>query len=227
MLVDLETNNVIEVLKERKKTYLESFFKEKGSTFCEQIEVLSCDMWDGFANLSGSLFPNSQLVVDRFHVFKNLNKQLDSFRKNLKKTLFNDLELHQGKLRFALLKSSENLNYEDREILNAAFEVSMDLKFFYKLREELRNIFNEKLSINTATKKINSWKVQVQNFDNKYLNKFLKTLNNWNDGILNYFKERISNGVVEGKNNKIKMIKRRAFGFLNFDNMRLRILDEC
>ena len=226
-MVDLEKNCVIEVLKERKKAYLESFFKNIGSNFCEQIEVLSCNMWDGFANLSGSLFPNSQLVIDRFHVFKNLNKQLDNFRKNLRKTLFYDLELHQGKLRFALLKASEKLNNEEQEILDAAFEVSMDLKIFYKLREELRNIFNQKISVSQATKKIILWKQQVQNFDNKYLNRFLKTFNNWSDGILNYFKERISNGVVEGKNNKIKMIKRRAFGFLNFESMRLRILDEC
>jgi len=225
--VDLDKSIVIDILEDRKKSFLEKYFNNLGTNFCEQIKVLSCDMWDGFANLAGTLFPNAELVIDRFHFFKNLNKQLDYFRKHLKKTLFNDLELHQGKLRFALLKASEKLSNEDHELLEAAFEVSLDLKIFYNLREELRNIFNQKLSIKDAIEKTTLWKQQVQNFDNKYLNKFLKTFNNWNEGILNYFKERISNGVVEGKNNKIKMIKRRAFGFLNFDNMRLRILDEC
>lgn len=85
VLVDSEKNCEIEVLKERKKAYLESFFKNIGSNFCEQIEVLSCDMLDGFANLPDSLLPNSQLVTDRFHVFKNLNNQLDNFRKNFRK----------------------------------------------------------------------------------------------------------------------------------------------
>ncbi len=227
VLVDLDTSRVIEVLKERKKSYLENFFKNIGSKFCEQIEVLSSDMWDGFASLSGSLFPNAQLVIDRFHVFKSLNKALDSYRKKLRKTIFKDLDLHQGKLRFALLKSSDSLSFEDHEILNAAFEVSMELKIFYKLREELRNIFNQKINITQATEKIKEWEQQAEIFNNQYLNTFLKTLKNWYSGILNYFNERISNGIVEGKNNKIKMIKRRAFGFLNFESMRLRILDEC
>lgn len=227
VLVDLETSRVVEVLKERKKAYLESYFKNKGSKFCKQIQVLSSDMWDGFTGLVGSLFPNAQLVIDRFHVFKNLNKALDSYRKKLRKTTFKGLELHQGKLRFALLKSSEKLSFKDSAILNAAFEVSTELKIFYKFRESLRNIFNRKINIIRASEKIKEWEQQAEIFNNQYLNTFLKTLKNRRKGILNYFNQRISNGIVEGKNNKIKMIKRRAFGFLNFENMRLRILDEC
>ena len=227
VLVDLEYGNVIDVLKERTNDYVTKYFEALGTKFCNQIVVLSCDMWQGFASLAGTVFPNAELVIDRFHFFKNLNKELDNFRKKLKRTLFKDLELHQGKLRFALLKSSETLSKEDIEIRDAAFEISMDLKIFYNLREELRNIFNNKISKTEAIAKISEWELQAQNFNNKHLNVLLKTLNNWREGILNYFNERISNGIVEGKNNKIKMIKRRAFGFLNFEKMRLRILDEC
>jgi transposase len=227
VLVDLEAGNVIDVLKERNKEYLETYFKKLGTKFCKQIEVLSCDMWTGFANLVGSVFPNAQLVIDRFHFSKSLNKTLDSFRKNLKRTLFKDTELHQGKLRFALLKPLYKISNQDYDILNAAFEVSMDLKIFYNLKEEFRNIFNLKISRKEAINRIKKWEQQAENFNNQYLNAFLKTLNNWYEGILNYFNDRISNGIVEGKNNKVKMIKRRAFGFLNFENMRLRIIDEC
>ncbi len=227
VLVDLETGSVIDVLKERTKQYLTKYFTGLGEIFCEQIKVLSCDMWQGFAGLSGTVFPNAELVIDRFHFSKNLNKTLDTFRKKLRKTLFKDVELHQGKLRFALLKSSNNLSNEEIEIRNAAFEVSTELKIFYYIREEFKNIFNSKISRKEAVIKISEWKQQAEIFNNKYLNTFLTTLDNWYDSILNYFNERISNGIVEGKNNKIKMIKRRAYGFLNFEKMRLRILDEC
>lgn len=128
VLVDLETGSVIDVLKERTKEYLTKYFTGLGEKFCEQIKVLSCDMWQGFAGLSGTVFPNAELVIDRFYFSKNLNKTLDMFRKNLRKTLFKDVELHQGKLRFALLKSSDNLSNEEIEIRSAAFEAYFTLR---------------------------------------------------------------------------------------------------
>jgi transposase len=227
VLVDLEDNSVIDVLKQRTKEYLITYFKELGDNFCKRIKVLSSDMWDGFAGLVGSVFPNAQLVIDRFHFFKNLNKSLDNFRKQLKRTLFKETNLEQGKLRFALLKPSEKLTIEEREILKASFEISMDLKIFYTLKEDLRNIFEQKISKADAVQKITKWKEQAQIFNNKHLNVFVNTFTNWWDGVLNFFIERITNGVVEGKNNKIKMLKRRGFGFINFFNFRARILNEC
>ena len=59
------------------------------------------------------------------------------------------------------------------------------------------------------------------------LQKFLTTLANWREWILNYFHERITNGFAEGLNNRIKLIKRRAFGYTNLEHFRLRILTEC
>jgi len=227
VLVDLEDNTVIDVLEKRTKEYLIKYFKDLGDTFCNRITVLSSDMWDGFAGLVGTVFPNAKLVIDRFHLFKNLNKALDNFRKQLKRTLFKDTNIEQGKLRFALLKPSERLTIEECQILNASFQISMDLKIFYTLKEDLRTIFEQKISRTEALQKITKWKDQAQIFNNKCLNIFVKTLTNWWDGALNFFIERISNGVVEGKNNKIKMIKRRGFGFLNFFNFRARILNEC
>jgi len=138
-----------------------------------------------------------------------------------------DTNLEQGKLRFALLKPSEKLTVEEREILKATFEISMDLKIFYTLKEDLRSIFEQKISKTDAIQMVNKWKLQAKVFDNKYLNVFVNTLTNWWEGALNFFTERISNGVVEGKNNKIKMLKRRGFGFQNFFNFRTRILNEC
>ncbi|OQY26361.1 MAG: hypothetical protein B6244_13805, partial [Candidatus Cloacimonetes bacterium 4572_55] len=67
------------------------------------------------------------------------------------------------------------------------------------------------------------WVEKAKKSDNRYINTFLNTLKNWNQYILNYFNDRISNGMVEGINNKIKRIKRMAFGFRNFNNFRLRI----
>ena len=211
VLVNLETNCVIDILKDRKKDFLKTYFEAKGKEFCEAIEVLSSDMWEDFTTLTKEVFPNAELVIDRFHFFLHLNKALDSCRKELKKSLFKNLELHQGKLRFALLKPTERLAIKDFEIIDAAFEISLDLKIFYSMKEELRRIFNQKIEISVAFEKVNKWVEQAEIFNNKHLNKFLKTLSNWKTGIMNFFKYRVTNGKVEGKNNKIKMIKRKGF----------------
>jgi transposase len=77
-----------------------------------------------------------------------------------------------------------------------------------------------------ADKKLTDWAINMIKKDNKYLDKFIKTLNNWYDYILNYFNGKWSNGIVEGINNRIKMIKRRALGFEDFASFRTRILVE-
>lgn len=69
VLVDLESGHVIEFLPERTKDYLTGYFKNLGTTFCNQILVVSSDMWEGFTTLAGSVFPNAEAVVDRFHFF--------------------------------------------------------------------------------------------------------------------------------------------------------------
>lgn len=68
---------------------------------------------------------------------------------------------------------------------------------------------------------------QVETSGLKSFQGFVTTLRNWRDYILNYFHERWSNGFAEGMNNKIKLLKRRGFGYTNFDHFRLRVLVEC
>jgi len=68
------------------------------------------------------------------------------------------------------------------------------------------------------------WSQKSEKLENKYLNVFLKTLLNWKENVLNYFEIRLTSSVIEDINNKIKMIKRMAFGFLNFDNFKCRII---
>jgi transposase len=54
-----------------------------------------------------------------------------------------------------------------------------------------------------------------------------KTLMKWKNEILNYFRTRLTNAMVEGFNNKAKLVKRRAYGYRSFSNYRLRLLDAC
>lgn len=226
VIVNLETGVVIDLLKDRSKANVMDYFNNLGSRFCNQIEVFSADMWEGYINAAKDLFPNAYIVVDRFHFFAHLQKALDNCRKALRKQFPQEEDLKNVKWLF--LKNKENLTEKQKEQLGNLLENPLytELKQTYEAKESFRAIMEEHISVQQADEKLTHWVIKVLLINNKYLNKFVKTFTNWYQSILNYFKDRWSNGSVEGINNRIKMIKRRAFGYDDFDRFRKRILVE-
>ena len=223
-LVNLERGIVLDFLPSRLKGDLVSYFEQKGAAFCAQIEVVSSDMWDGYTTLADAVFPNAITVIDRYHFFVHFNKALHTSRSQLRKE-FPDEEVFKH-LRWALLKNPENLSLEEQLLLQKAFAISEELSQMYQLRKDLKQIFDTDQSIAEARVVLDQWEEKASKMANKPMQKFLTILANWKDKIVNFFQDRLSNGVVEGLNNAIRGIIRRSFGFHNFDNLRLRVLSE-
>jgi len=226
VLVNLETGEVIDILEDRTKSALLSYFQGLGSAFCEGIEIFSSDMWEGYINTAKEIFPNASIVVDRFHFFAHLQKAVDSSRKALRKAFPDAEELKNVKWLF--LKNKENLSSEQVKqlqnlIANPAYE---QLKQAYEAKESFRDILQQDITPQQADEQLTHWVILTLEKNNKYLNKFVNTFTNWYQYILNYFDGKWSNGMVEGINNRIKMIKRRAFGYNDFQSFRTRILVE-
>lgn len=227
VIVDLDKSCVWEVLEDRSKERLKSYFLSKGEVFCAGIEVVSCDMWEGFSNTAKEVFPNVSVVIDfgvpdRFHFFHHCHQVLDTIRKELRK---NDPDNVSFKaIKWLLYKSWADLNAEQRGTLLKAFRRSTTLKKCYFLKIELQNIFNADIDKSKAEKYVLEWIEEAKKVQHKAMDKFLKTFQTWKNDILNFFTYRISNGIVEGINNAIKTLKRVAYGFRNFDHFRTRIL---
>jgi len=178
----------------------------------EQVEEVSVDMWGGFPKVVQEVFPNAQIVFDRFHVMKPVNEQLNRIRKQTRMTV-------KGS-KFILLKNRANLSEEEQSNLASILGHSQRLKLAYELKEEFRDIFE---TCNTPEE----GKVQLLQWLKKARTVYcdvLTTIRNHLDGICNYFLSRTTSGVMEGINNKLKLIKRQAYGFVNFDNFRARLL---
>ncbi len=222
VLIDLDTGCVIDVLPYRDKKRLMTYFQEKGDVYCQTVEIFSCDMWDGYVSVAKEMFPKATIVIDRFNFFAHINKAVDSYRKRLRREYPDDDTLKGVK--WLLLKNPDKLTDEQKQELDSLFEAFPQLKAVYDLKNELRNIFEDDIDRKQAEIKINEWVEKAKKLKNRFVNTFLKTLNNWKELVLNYFIDRISNGIVEGINNKIKAIKRMAFGFMNFNNFKNRII---
>lgn len=228
VLVDLETRKPVDILENRTKECLRECFDKWGFEVLENIEEVSIDLWSGYKNLVQELMPNASVVADRFHVMKLVNEELDTERKlvkrkgdKIKKKAEKEKILKViKKSKYCLLKNEEDLNTEQKKKLKDVKKYFPKLGNMHRLKEELRNIFETRDSELIGLLKLSHWLTEAaKDFPNSSA-----TIIRWLGEIIGYFKNRTTQGIVEGINNKLKLIKRKAYGFKNFNNFRLRIL---
>jgi transposase len=230
IITDIDRSRVIEVLENRLKTTVCAYLTSLPASVKKSLEWVSIDMWEGYYQAVVETLPKRvKVVIDRFHVMKQLNGALTKSRRELQRGMTSKEERDDLKgLRWLLVTNECNLNAEEKEKLAALCTTCPELKACYDLKEEFRKIFDDETSRTAAKARLDSWKERVKATGLKSLDRFLGTLANWEEWILNYFSSgKVTNGVVEGLNNKIKLIKRRGYGYTHNGNFRQRILIEC
>jgi transposase len=213
---------VLAVLPDRKKKTVRQFLETVPKRLWRTMETACTDMWEGYVNAVkefAAAHPEVSIdvVVDRYHVAKNYRECVDQVRKlerrRLKKLLTETEyeEIVKGMM-WIVRKNNQDLAADERKELNRLFEYSPKLKLAYTFREELTAIFEMRLTKEQAKERLIKWRDKVRRSELTCFDKFLTTLNNWLDEVINYFVNRLSSGFVEGLNNKIKTIKRRCYG---------------
>ena len=162
------------------------------------------------------------MVFDHFHVTALLNKALDEVRKDQQQNLSGaDAKVLKGS-RFLFLTNYDNLDLENQTRLGALLAVNEPLFLAHSLKEQFQ-LFWEKDSVEEAEHFLVRWGVDALATGLKPLRRVVKTLHQYKTGLLNYFKHRISNAAAEGINNKIKTMKRQAYGFRDIEYFKLRL----
>ena len=224
-----ETGDVAALIDGRTKEIVvkyitENFTKQQR----ESVLAVSLDMSRTYAAAVLECFPNAVPVTDRFHISQAFHAAVDEARKHIQ----NKIHKEDGDkkkvfgIRWAFLKNHEDLKVEEEQLLEQVCSEYPMLRTCYELKEEFRNFF-EITNIDEASVYIDYFTVLVSESEILELQSFCKTLNNWREYILNYYYFFISNGPTEGRNHKLKNIKRRGYGYRNIDNFRLRICCEC
>jgi len=183
-------------------------------------------MWKPYKNVSEALMPQAEVVVDRFHVMKQVNEELDRARKKIKKAtevLKNNSEKSRILSRiktskYVLLKNEDALTEIEKSQLESVKKVALTLQKMHQMKEDFRQIFEFPKDWVEGLLSLSDWlKDAISVFS-----KSCGTIIRWIGEIIAYFDRRTTQGVVEGINNNLKLIKRKTYGFRNFDNFILR-----
>ncbi len=222
---DVDKRKVIWVGKTRKKETLDEFFKKLGEERSKRINLAVMDMWDPYI-ASTKENTNAEIVFDKFHVAKKINEALDKVRKREFAESNKEDKKSMKKKRFLILKRNENLEDEKKEELKTLMDKNQNLYTAYLLKEHMLDIMDDKRA-DVALRRCGIWFKNVLKSGFKEFIKVANTMKKYWYGIKNYFKYRITNAGSEGFNNKINVIKRRAYGFRDLDYFIYKIIQLC
>lgn len=224
VIVDLERHKLIELVSERKQKYIKKVMKGWGEEVLAGIEEVSIDMTGNYKYLVNQICPNALVTVDRFHVMKIVNAELNRGRisqlevaKKLEVKERTDLLSNLKGRKYTLLKNEKDLTNLEAERLKKLKEASPQLEMMHMLKEEFREIFETAVGFGAGILQTIDWLIKAE----KYYPKSVATIKRWLKEIVGYFDYKTNSGIVEGINNKLKLIKRSGFGFRNFDNFRI------
>ncbi len=224
IVCDLEHRHVLEVCAGRKQADVTGLLERLSD--CDAVEAVSMDMSETFRGAVQLCLPRARIVADHFHVVQHVGKAGNLVLGRLAKSEAGKKAL-DGQ-RHLFLQGKEQLSEEQeqtRATLAAAFPA---LGVAWHLKEDLRTWYATATKA-SAAKELDAWIARVKREGPAELRKALSAFRNWRDEILAFFDflpTRLSNGFVEGKNNRTKALMRQDYGYRNRGHLRLRILLE-
>jgi len=191
----------------------------------EKIEFVCSDMWKPYLTLIEKHCTNALNILDRFHVVAKLNKALDEVRASEARKLVQDgYEPVLKKSRWCLLKKPGNLTDNQRVKLREVLRYNLKSVRAYLYKEDFQRFWEYDSPV-WAGKFLDQWCKDVMRSKIDPLKKFVGTLRNHRELLLNYFraKKAFSSGVVEGLNNKAKVTMRKAYGYKTYEMLELSL----
>lgn len=211
VVIDYETGRVVWMGPGRKKETLAGFFAEMSKEEKASVEAVAMDMWEPYIQAVGEALPQAKIVFDLFHVVAAYGKVIDRVRiSELDKAAGAHKDLIRG-TKYLLLRRHVTKPAE-REHLRELLRANETLSTVYILKDMLRRIWRYRHRTWAAIALV-EWCALARTVPHPELSRFARTLERYREGILNHCEYPIHNSKLEGVNNKIKVIKRSAYGY--------------
>ena len=210
---------------DRSEASLDLFFEELGVKKAGKIELAVMDMWKAFRKSTEKHAPQAAILYDKFHVIRHLNEALDKIRKREYARLSEqDRQFVKGQ-KYTLLSHWKNLSLDGKAALKTLFKANKRLNKAYLLKESFGQLWDYK-SEGWALKFFDNWQSSLKYQRLNPFEDFARMIESHWGGIAAYIhsEKDVSLGFVEGLNNKIRVIQRRAFGLHDQEYLRLKVL---
>ncbi len=221
---DLKNHRVFDVVLGKSQKDLSSFVAQLQGR--EHVRVVCIDLSSPYRQLITQWFPNSKIVADRFHVVRIIMAHFLTLFRQIAPSIKNNKGL------LALLRTKpENLDPLKTQRLRQLLNSFPALEPFYQKMHHIRKLMNFKhQSKNACRQLITDLLENIEHLSNCGIQPLItlaKTLKYWSQEIARMWRFSKSNGITEGFHRKMKLIQRRAYGFRNFNNYRLRVIAHC
>jgi transposase len=220
LFCDLGLHRRLEVANGREKESAQSYLDRLGNP--ERVKVVVMDMSGSYRAAVEESLPNAEIVADKMHVVRLVNGALDKVRLRIQgRDKKKKPDVYEG--RHVLLRDPKALNEKEKQQLDKLLRDYPELRRGWNLKEEFRRWYRQ-ADLGGAWLEFKAWEREVEAGGPLEYRGLLPTLKRWREQILNYFRYRVTNGYLEGSNNRTKVIQRQAYGYRNTGNLRLRIL---
>jgi len=210
---------------DRSEESLDRFYQWLGPKKSQRIKLAVMDMWKAFRNSTAKNAPQAAILFDKFHVMRHLNEALDKVRKREYGRLAGRSREYIKGQKYMLLSRWEHLNSDGRESLKKLLKANKRLHTAYLLKESFGQLWGYKRE-GWARRFFENWRCALKWQRLKPYEEFAKMIDRHWDGIAAFcqLENKVSLGFVEGLNNKIRVIQRRAYGLRDEEYLRLKVL---
>ena len=223
IIADPVNKVILDILPKRYSNYLTTYFKSYPKQIRNQVKYFVSDMWRTYSDISDIWFKNATKIIDKYHWIRRAIWAFENIRKSEQKKLSPQLRKYFKRSKSLLNKRFESLDDEQKQQVNVMLYYSVNISRAYFYKEDFLNIIKSK-NPEASVIAFNEWIESAKQCELEPFEKCAKTMNNWHSSITNSFSYPITNGFIEGCNNKIKVLKRNAYGYQNFKRFRNRIL---
>jgi transposase len=223
--IDEGSRRLLYIAKDRSEESLRGFFERLGETRSQLVEVVCSDMWKPYLNVIAEMASNALNILDRFHIMKKFNEAIDNVRRKEARQLEEDgYEPILKNSRWLLLKNPANQKASQLAQLAELLKYNLKTVRAYLLKQAFQQ-FWEYTSTYWAEQFLQQWTKRAMYSRIDELKALARMLRTHQHLILNWFetKERLSNGIVEGFNNKAKLTMKKAYGFKQYKTLRIAL----
>ncbi len=222
VVLDYDTGRVVWMGQGRQTATIDEFFEAMPTEVRAGLEAVAIDMWEPYINAVKRWCPQADIVFDLFHVVKAFNKVIDDIRNEEFRKASGDLrELLKGS-KYLFLKNWGNLKRDGRVQLEEILDLNARLNTLYWLKDLLAHIWDYYYP-GWAMKMLAEWCEVARQDGHPALVKFARMLERHQYGIISHCKHQIHTSKLEGVNNKIKVVKRIAYGFHDLEYFALKV----